>query len=71
MDILYISLGVIAVLCAVYLVLIAPVKNERINAYRSVLYAHRGLHGEGVAEKRLNCTKSSSKFCKKRQLTVF
>ena len=50
MDILYISLGVIAVLCAVYLVLIAPVKNERINAYRSVLYAHRGLHGEGVAE---------------------
>lgn len=47
---LYIAFGVIGVLAIVYLVLIAPTKNRKIKGYGSVLYAHRGLHGDGVAE---------------------
>ncbi len=50
MEAVFIVLGAIAAIALVYLALIAPSKNGRIEEYKSALYAHRGLHGDGVAE---------------------
>ena len=44
------ALSLALVFFIVYLVLIAPVRNKRIDEFKSVLYAHRGLHGNGRAE---------------------
>ena len=42
---LYISLGVIALLLPVWLFLIGAVHDKRMDKYRGVYFAHRGLHG--------------------------
>ncbi len=47
---LYILLGVAFLGLAVYLILIAPTKNEKIEEYKSTLFAHRGLHNKERAE---------------------
>lgn len=49
MDALYISLEIFAgalVVFGVWLFLIAPGKNPKMDYYKKVKYAHRGLHGE-------------------------
>ena len=47
---LYVTLGVIAALAVIYLILIAPGKKKNINEYKSTLFAHRGLHNAQRAE---------------------
>lgn len=59
MPALYISIGVIVALAIIYLVLIAPSSNKKIQEYKNVLYAHRGLHGNGVAENSVTAFKKA------------
>ena len=40
----------IIVLAAVYLFMITPSREGRAKAWKETLFAHRGLHGEGIAE---------------------
>ena len=46
MTALYITLGILALLIAVWLFLIAAVHNGRMDKFKNVYYAHRGLHGK-------------------------
>ena len=46
--------GVLLSLVAIYLILIAPGKKNGIEKFKKVKYAHRGLHGNGVAENSLS-----------------
>ena len=54
-----IILGILIVLLLVYLALIAPTKNEKIEKYRKTLFAHRGLHGEGRAENSISAFRAA------------
>ncbi|MBO5907553.1 MAG: glycerophosphodiester phosphodiesterase [Clostridia bacterium] len=54
-----IILGILILLFIIYLVLIAPTKNKKIEKYRKTLFAHRGLHGEGVAENSISAFKAA------------
>lgn len=46
-------------LLAVYLILIAPSAPRRAKKYKNVKFAHRGLHGEGVAENSMSAFKAA------------
>ncbi len=50
MDWLFIIIVVLLALLTVYTVLIAPIPTKEIKKYKGARFAHRGLHGEGVAE---------------------
>ncbi len=58
---LYIALPTIVVLLGVWLFLIAPGKNSKMDYYKTKKYAHRGLHG----------TVGSDTFCAENSLTAF
>lgn len=55
----YIILGVLLVLLVAYLILIAPVRSREIKKYKKVLFAHRGLHGEGRAENSMSAFRAA------------
>ena len=57
---LYISIPVVA-LIGLWLFLIAPKKNKSMDRYKSVKYAHRGLHGAVGADS----------FCAENSMTAF
>ncbi len=46
----YIIAGILLFLFVLYLILIAPTKNKRIEEYKTTLFAHRGLHNGERAE---------------------
>ena len=54
MILLIVAVAILAALAVIYLVLIAPSRNKTVKKYKSVRFAHRGLHGEGVAENSLS-----------------
>ncbi len=56
---LYIALGVLGFVALVYLILGAPGGKGDINKYKSVKFAHRGLHGEGVAENSMSAFRAA------------
>ena len=69
MSALYISLGIFAgalVAFGIWLFLIAPGKNPKMDYYKKIKYAHRGLHGEidGVfyAENSLSAFRRAKEF---------
>ena len=48
-----VPLGILLIFAVLWLYLVGTRKNPDIEKYRSVRFAHRGLHGEGVAENSL------------------
>lgn len=56
---LLISLGAIAFCFAIYLILIAPGRKNGVEKYKGVKFAHRGLHGNGVAENSLGAFRAA------------
>lgn len=55
-----IASGIILAAFAIYLILIAPGKKNGIGKYRKVKFAHRGLHGDGIAENSLSAFKAAA-----------
>jgi len=56
---LIITGSVIAALLVIYLILIAPGKRGNIKEFTTVSYAHRGLHGEGIAENSISAFRAA------------
>ena len=54
-----VAFGILLLLFAVYLILIAPGKKNGIRKYKNVKFAHRGLHGEGRAENSMSAFKAA------------
>ncbi len=46
MIVLYILLPIVLILFSIWLFLVAPVKNKKMNEFKTLKYAHRGLHGK-------------------------
>lgn len=63
MDALLIALAILGTaaltVLIIYLILIAPGKKNGIKEYAKVKFAHRGLHGEGVAENSLSAFRAA------------
>lgn len=63
MDALLIALAILGAVALtvliIYLILIAPGKKNGIKEYTKVKFAHRGLHGEGVAENSLSAFRAA------------
>ena len=55
-----IAVGTVALVFAIYLVLISPGRKNGIKKYAKVKFAHRGLHGDGVAENSLSAFKAAA-----------
>lgn len=51
--------AVISLLFILYLLLIAPTKDEDIDKYKNTLFAHRGLHGDGRAENSMSAFRAA------------
>ena len=51
--------GILLVLFAAYLILIAPSKHKDMKKYSKIKFAHRGLHGEGRAENSMSAFKAA------------
>ena len=54
-----IAAGAIALIFAIYLILIAPGRKNGIEKYKGVKFAHRGLHGEGRAENSMSAFRAA------------
>lgn len=52
-------LGAALLIFVIYLILIAPGRENGIKAYAKVKFAHRGLHGEGRAENSLSAFRAA------------
>ena len=50
---LYISLALLATVFIAWLILVGTKRNESLEKYKNVRFAHRGLHGDKVAENSL------------------
>lgn len=60
MDIaLSIVFSLIAALCILYLILVAPGKKKDIEKYKSVKFAHRGLHNDSRAENSMSAFRAA------------
>ena len=56
---LLVIFGVLLLLFAAYLILIAPARKKGIQKYKNVKFAHRGLHGNGRAENSASAFKAA------------
>ncbi len=56
---LLITLGAAMLLFLIYLILIAPGKKNGIEKYKGAKFAHRGLHGAGIAENSMSAFRAA------------